>query len=118
MRLALLGTSRLRHLISTRSRNGASYNTGASYNNGAQYIQQMGALAALTGRLMHLAANLPSFASHVADIDHDRIDKVANRIAQIRHDLENGRVPSAADLGEIDARPGLPLLGEIEKLSP
>jgi multidrug resistance protein MdtO len=115
MRLALLGTSRLRHLISTRSRNGASYNTGASYNNGAQYIQQMGALAALTGRLMDLAANLPSFASHVADIDHDRIDKVANRIAQIRHDLENGRVPSAADLGEIDARPGLPLLGEIEK---
>jgi multidrug resistance protein MdtO len=103
MRLAMLGTSRLRSLILTRSRNDA------------QCIQQMGALAALTGRLVDLAGNLPGFASHVSGVDHDRIDKVANRIAQIRHDLENGRVPSAADLGVIDARPGLPLLGDIEE---
>jgi len=103
MRLAMLGTSRLRRLISTRS------------HNGAQYVQQMGALAALTGRLVDLAANLPRFASHVSGIDHDRIDEVANRIAQIRHDLANRTVPRPADLGEIDAQPGLPLLSEIEK---
>jgi multidrug resistance protein MdtO len=103
MRLAMLGTSRLRRLILTRS------------HNGAQYIQQMGALAALTGRLVDLAANLPRFATHVAGVDHDRIDQVANRIAQIRHDLENKTVPRAADLGKIDAWQGLPLLGEIEK---
>jgi len=102
MRLAMLGTSRLRRLISTRS------------HNGAQYIQQMAALAALTGRLVDLAANLPRFPSRVSGVDHTRIDAVANHIAQIRHDLENGRVPSAADRGEIDARPGLPLLDEIE----
>lgn len=102
MRLAMLGTSRLRRLISTRS------------YNGAQYIQQMGALAALTGRLVDLAANLPHFANHASVVDHDGIDKIANRIAQIRHDLENRTVPCGADLGEIDVRPGLPLLGEIE----
>ena len=102
MRLATLGTSRLRHLISTRS------------YNGAQYIQQMGALAALTGRLVDLAANLPRFASHGSGVNHDRIDKVANRIAQIRHGLENRTFKYGADLGQIDPRPGLPLLGEIE----
>jgi len=102
MRLAMLGTSRLRRLISTRS------------YRGAQYIQQMGALAALVGRLVDLAANLPRFASHVSGIDHDRIDKIANRIAQIRHDLETRTVPCGADLGPIDPQWGLPLLGEIE----
>ena len=102
MRLAMLGTSRLRRLILTRS------------HNGAQYIRT-GALAALTGRLVDLAANLPRFASYVSGADHDRIDVVANRIAQIRHDLENKTVPRTADLGEIDACQGLPLLGEIER---
>ena len=102
MRLAMLGTSRLRRLISTRS------------YRGAQYIQQMGALAALVGRLVDLAANLPRFASHISSVDYDRIGRVANRIAQIRQDLANGTVPSFAGLGEVDPRPGLPFLGEIE----
>jgi multidrug resistance protein MdtO len=75
----------------------------------------MGALAALTGRLVDLAANLPRFASHISDVDHDRIDKVANRIAQIRHALENRTIPCATTLAKVDPRPGLPLLGEIEK---
>ena len=102
-RLAMAGTSRLRGVL-------------ARSHKGAQYAQEMGAVVALAGRLVDLSANLPQFVFRVADTDHVRVGKIANLIARIRLDLINGSVPSGAGPGdEIDAWPGLPLFGEIEK---
>jgi multidrug resistance protein MdtO len=101
-RLAMLGTSRLRGLL-TRS------------NKSPQYVQEMGAVVALTGRLVDLAANLPNLAGDVPIADRDRIGRIANQIAEIRHDLENGLVPPVVNRGDaVESWPCLPLLGEIE----
>ncbi len=102
MRLAMLGTSRLRRLV-------------ARSPNGAQYIQEMGALAALTGRLVDLAANLTHFVGPVFLADQDRIKKLVKRIGELRNDLENGTVPITADLPQLETSHGLPLLSEIEQ---
>ncbi len=80
-RLAMSGTSRLRAVL-------------ARSHKSAQYVQEMGAVVALTGRLVDLAANLPHFVVNVADTDRERIGKAADRIAQIREDLINGSVPA------------------------
>jgi len=102
-RLAMSGTSRLRAVL-------------ARSHKSAQYAQEMGAVVALAGRLVDLAANLPQFVVHVADTDRERIGKAADRIAQIREDLINGSVPrGAGPSGEIEGWPRLPLFGEIEK---
>jgi len=52
----------------------------------------MGALVALAGRLVDLAANLPRLSGTVSDADREQIAKVANRIAAIRDDLTKGLV--------------------------
>jgi multidrug resistance protein MdtO len=102
-RLAMSGTSRLRSILSR-------------HHNGAQYAQEMGAVVALAGRLVDLAANLPHFVVHVAETDRARVGKTADRIAQIRQGLINGSTPSGAGPGgEIEAWPDLPLFSEIEK---
>lgn len=102
-RLAMLGTSRLRGLLHGSDK-------------GAHYAQQMGAVVALTGRLVDLAANLPQLVGHVSDADRARIGGLANRIAAIRHSLKQGLAPGVAPPGDAaEAWPRLPLLGEIEK---
>jgi len=102
-RLAMLGTSRLRGLLNRSM-------------NGPEYAQEMGAVVAMVGRLVDLAANLPRFAGHVSEADRDRIGKVADWIAEIRHDLNKRSIPHGAKpTAEIEAWPDLPLLGEIEK---
>jgi len=102
-RLAMLGTSRLRGLL-TRS------------NNSAQYVQEMGAVVALAGRLVDLAANLPHFVLRVPEVDRGRIGEVAERIAEVRLAIGNRSVPHVAkQAGEIEALPTLPLFAEIEK---
>jgi multidrug resistance protein MdtO len=102
-RLAILGTSRLRRLLHSSSDN-------------PQYALEIGALVALTGRLVDLAANLPHFLGHVSDADRERIGAVADRLIEIRHDLTNNLVPRVEKAGgETEAWPRLPLFGEIEK---
>ena len=102
-RLAIVGTSRLRRMLHR-----------SAY--GPQAVQQMGAVLALVGRLVDLAANLAQFTSHVPDIDRDRIGKVAQSIAVIRADLFRATVPRPTQLpGEDQPAPGLPLLREIER---
>jgi multidrug resistance protein MdtO len=102
-RLAMVGTSRLRGRLQ-RS------------NYGPQYEQQIGAVVALVGRLVDIAANLAQFSSRVADDGRKRIRNVARGIAEIRTNLTRGTVPRPAELpGEGEASPGLPLLREIEK---
>ncbi len=101
--LAMLGTSRLRGVL-TRS------------HRGEQYAQEMGAVLALVGRLVDLAANLPNFAGNVPDADRERIGKTADRIAEIREGLHNESAPRVAGLGGgVETWSGVPLFGEIEK---
>jgi multidrug resistance protein MdtO len=102
-RFAMLGTSRLRRLL-RRS------------NEGPQYVQEMGALVAMVGRLVDLAANLTFFAGHISDADRARIGEVADRIGRIRRDLADNSVPRATEPGgQTQAWPFLPLFGEIEQ---
>ena len=102
-RLALTGTSRMRLKLRR-----------AGYE--PQYAQRMGAVVALTGRLVDLAANLPHFTSRVPETDRERLGRVVNRIREIREDLTKGSIPQtrgSAGEGKIPAT--LPLLGEMER---
>ena len=53
----------------------------------SQYAAEMGAVVALTRRLVDLAANLPYFSGRVSERDHERIGRVANHIREIRDEL-------------------------------
>jgi multidrug resistance protein MdtO len=102
-RYATLGTSRLRRLLSPS-------------NKSAQYAQEMGAVVALTGRLMDLAASLPQLILEVPSTEGNRIGIVATQVAHIRDSLSSGSVPRAIRSDDaIETWSGLPLLGEIEK---
>jgi multidrug resistance protein MdtO len=102
-RLAMTGTSRMRQML---LRSGID----------PQYATEMGAVVALTGRLVDLAANLPHITTRIPEIDLDRIDRVAKRIGDIRENLTRGSVPQAPETaGENETPPNLPLLGEIEQ---
>jgi multidrug resistance protein MdtO len=103
MRLAVVGTSRLRRTLQ-RS------------NYGPQYAQQMGALVAVVGRLVDVAANLAHFVSRVPDRDRERVRKVAQNIAEIHAHIARGTVPVLAEVPGGDEVPaGVPLLHEMEK---
>jgi multidrug resistance protein MdtO len=102
-RLALVGTSRLRRML--------------SQSNVSPYgVQEMGAVVALTGRLIDLTANLAQFTRSSSEADRGRIAKIAAQIAEIRADLAKGLAPN---VGESDLEPKewpkFPLLGEIER---
>jgi multidrug resistance protein MdtO len=102
-RFAMLGTSRLRSILrrSTYSRH---------------YGEQMGAVVALVGRLVDIAANLTHLSIQVSGDDRQRIRNLAASIARIRSDLLSRRVPSLIELsGESEASGGFPLLREMEK---
>ena len=102
-RYAMLGTSRLRGLLHRSSK-------------GEPYAQRMGAVVSLTGRLVDLAANLPQFVERVPDADRDRVAELANRIAALRRDIGNGRLPSRQrPIEEPAAWTTLPLFGQIEE---
>lgn len=102
-RLAMKGTSRLRQML---------HRSGFD----PQYPEQMGAVVALSGRLVDLAANLAEFAPSVPDGEYERIGRLASRIREIREDLTRGSVPRNPELGEGNETPAsLPLLSEMEQ---
>jgi multidrug resistance protein MdtO len=102
-RLTMVGTSRLRRILQRSS-------------NGPQHTQQMGAVVALAGRLVDIAANLTQFTSQVPEEDRQQICRVVKGIAAIRAGLRSGTVPRLTDFsGEGEAPPRLPLVREIEK---
>lgn len=102
-RLAIVGTSRLRRML---QRSGYE----------PQHEQQMGAVVALVGRLVDIAANLAQFTSSVSDYDRKRIRMVVQNIGEIRSGIARGTAPRPTEsLGERRTPPDLPLLGEIEK---
>jgi len=102
-RLAVTGTSRLRRML---------HGTGYARH----YGEQMGAIVALVGRAVDLAANLATLSIEIEERDRKRIRNVAERIATIRADLARGTVPRPTESsGEGDTGAGVPLLSEIEK---
>jgi multidrug resistance protein MdtO len=102
-RLAIVGTSRLRRMLQ-RS------------NYEPQHEQQMGAVVALVGRLVDIAANLAEFSSSVSVDDRQRIRIVVQSISEIRAGIARGMVPRLTEpLGQGETPPDLPLLREIEK---
>ena len=92
-KLAIVGTSRLRRMLQ-RS------------NYEPQHEQQMGAVVALVGRLVDIAANLPQFTSSVSDDDRKRIRIVVQSIGEIRAGITRGTVPRlTGSLGEGETPP-------------
>ena len=101
-RLAMTGTSRLRQRLRRRGLD-------------PQYAAAMGAVVALVGRLVDLAANLPHFTRRAPEMDRKRIEKVAKGIREIREVLTGGSIPQLPKLAVGDTSSNVPLLGEIEQ---
>jgi multidrug resistance protein MdtO len=102
-RLAMTGTSRMRLIL---RRSGFD----------PQYAAEMGAVVALTGRLVDLAANLPYFSGRVPESDRERIGRVANHIREIRDAVTGGSVSQLHEFaGEGETPFTVPLFAEIEQ---
>jgi multidrug resistance protein MdtO len=102
-RLALVGASRLRRRLERSNYDPA-------------YKQHMGAIVALTTRLVDLAANLAQFSGSFAENERERIRRVAHSLAEMHAGLAHGTAAHMAEfLGEGGTPSGTPLLGEIEK---
>jgi multidrug resistance protein MdtO len=103
VRLATVGISRPREVL---QRSGYE----------ARHKQETGALIALVGRLVDIAANLAEFGNQAADDDRKRLRAVAGDIAEIRVAITSGSIPRLSGLPvEDQSPPGVPLLGEIER---
>jgi multidrug resistance protein MdtO len=101
--LAMRGASRLR-----RNLRRSSYSP--------LYREQMGALLALVGRLVDIAANLTPLSFSVTEEDRLRIRRLAENIAGIRADLLGVKIPSLAhSYGESEVLTAVPLLPEMER---
>jgi len=103
-RLAMLGTSRLRRTLCTS-------------NYPRDYMEQMGAVVALVGRLVDIAASLSHLGIQVSGDDRQRIRALATSIGSIRADLLSGKAPGAIELNDASepSSSGIPLLLEMEK---
>jgi len=102
-RQSMLGTSRLRSILSR-----------ASYS--PQYGERMAAIVALTGRLVDLAANLAHFEIHIPDEkDRKQVARIAESVASIRNDLLKGKIPNPITFdSDVDIVHGVPLLREMQ----
>ncbi|MBV8552695.1 MAG: FUSC family protein [Acidobacteriaceae bacterium] len=100
-RLAMVGVSRLR-----RNLQRSSYTS--------QYREQMGAILALVTRLVDLAANSIHLGIEVSDPERKRMRNLAERIADIRVDLERGMVPRQTESYTESEACAVPLLHEME----
>ena len=100
--LDMAGTSRLRRLL---RRSDPSMNSG----------EQMGAVVALVGRLVDLAASLLQLNPRIAQEDRGRIRILAEHIADIRTGLLGGRTPRLVRAGDPFPSTAVPLLPELEK---
>jgi multidrug resistance protein MdtO len=101
--LALLGTSRLRYTL-----------RNSKYSR--EYREQMGAVLALVGRLIDIAASLMHVEIRV-DVEYrERLQDLARSISTIRADMLSGRIPHAIDMdGGHESSGGVPLFRELEK---
>ena len=80
------------------------------------YREQMGAVIALVGRLIDVAANAARLSSDLPDNARDRIRSLAGHIRTVRADLLSGNVPNLIEVqGEAQHLAGAPLFVEMEK---
>jgi multidrug resistance protein MdtO len=101
-RLGMLGTSRLR-LILQRSPSSTLHG------------DQMGAVVALVGRLVDIAATMASIGVEPSEHDQTRMRRVAEAIAGVRSDFPRGHVPRAVALDDNgEAASAVPFLHEME----
>jgi len=98
-RLALTGTSRLRQILRV-----------SAYS--LDHREQLGAVVALVGRLVDVAANLTYFRIQSSDNDRKRLRALAQHIANLRAHLLSARIPPRI---EFSGSAEVPLLGEMEK---
>ncbi|HWO37202.1 MAG TPA: FUSC family protein [Candidatus Acidoferrum sp.] len=96
--LALVGTSRLRRFLQR-----------SEYSQ--HFAEQMGAVVALVGRLVDIAANLSQLKIDVSDDDRLQIRELANKIAGVRAALLQRSVPGPIDMEHALHR--VPLLQEL-----
>ncbi len=103
VRLSVVGTSILRRALRR-----------SAYS--PHYGEQMGAIVALTGRLVDIAANLRVLTFRLADNDRRRLRELAENIAAIRSDLLAGRTLELKhSFAQENAPTATPLLVEMEK---
>jgi multidrug resistance protein MdtO len=102
-RFAMVGTSAIRRTLQRSAYPPA-------------YREQMGAVIALVGRLVDIAANLANLSSDLPNYARDRIRSLAGYIRTIRADLLSGNVPNLIEFqGEAQHLAGVPLFFEMEK---
>jgi multidrug resistance protein MdtO len=102
-RPAMLGTSRLRSTLRTS-------------NHPRDYLEQMGAVVALVGRLVDIAASLTHIGVRVGSDDREGLRALAASIGSIRAALESGKPPNDIELSDASEHlGGVPLLREMEK---
>jgi multidrug resistance protein MdtO len=81
-----------------------------------RYVEHMGAVVALVGRLVDIAANLTQLSIRISDDDRERISALTAGIAGIRADVLSGSVPRPIEFKDAsEVSGGIPLLGEMEK---
>jgi multidrug resistance protein MdtO len=103
VRLSVVGTSILRRALRRSSHS-------------PHYAEQMGAIVALTGRLVDIAANLKVLTFRPTDNDRRRLRELAGNIAAIRSDLLAGKTLELKYPTERQNTPSAtPLLVEMEK---
>lgn len=80
------------------------------------YREQMGAVIALVGRLVDVAANAANHSSDLPENAKDRIRSLAGYVRTVRADLLSGKVPNPIEVQD-EAQPlaGAPLFVEMEK---
>jgi len=102
-RLAMVGTSMLRRILQR-----------SAY--APNYAEQMGAVIALTGRLVDLAANLRSPA-HLSGDDREQIRLLAENVGSVRSALlaEGTQLLNAFHVTEENRARAIPLVVEMEK---
>ncbi|WP_035353698.1 FUSC family protein [Edaphobacter aggregans] len=103
-RLAMLGTSRLRRTLLTS-------------NYPRDYMEQIGAVVALVGRLVDIAASLTHIGIQIGGDDRQRMRALAASIGSIRAELLSGKAPGAIELKDASepSGGGVLLLREMEK---
>ena len=103
VRLAMVGTSMLRRILQR-----------SAY--APNYVEQMGAVIALTGRLVDLAANLTS-PSHLSSDDREQIHLLAENVGTIRSGLlaEGTPLLNAPHVPQGNVPHTIPLVTEMQK---
>ena len=103
-RLGMVGTSRLRRIL-LRS------------HYAPHFVEQMGALTALTGRIVDIAANWTPSSAPLSDDDRKRMRRLAENLATICADLLARRVPHLSEsLPAGNVLSAVPILPELEKI--